>query len=202
MTAQDAHALIRLMQNLYDPPKAIRGRPDAIKERLRVYLHALEPFDAQVLDKAWLKAAADHRFEQWPDCPDILRAAEHFHALAHPPRKSDDSWVEKATALSDAYTRRYMQTTQAGVRSREAGYERELRAYVTEAAWVQSQFIVGRKDVGFVSGVLFPDRERDKEAEEDWFDRQRAQAESGSIKVSVPKQLLEGWKGESRGRGR
>ena len=55
-----------------------------------------------------------------------------------------------------------MQTIQAGIRSREAGYERELRAYVIEAAWVQARYSLGRKDVGYVSGVLFPGRERDQ----------------------------------------
>jgi hypothetical protein len=203
MTAEDATALLKRMQLAYDPPRALRGRPEAIRERLRVYQNALEPFDAEVLDRAWLKAAASQRYPQWPDCPDIVEAAEHFHALAHPKPKVDDSWVERATSLADAYTRRFMKTSAVAVRARERGYESEVRQYVTEAAWVQGQMICGRKSIGYSSGVLFPGRERDKTAEDEFFARARDQAATGSIRVRIPLALVERWReGAEKGRGR
>ena len=194
MTAEDAIALLRSMQLAYDPPRALRGRPEAIKERLRVYRHALERFDAAVLDRAWLKAAAAHHYEQWPDCADIVKAAEGFHALKHPKAKSEDDWQGRVTAREDEYVRRFMQTTQAAVRAREGGFERELRRYVLAAAHVQSQYIEGRQDVGYESAVLFPARERDKAIDDEWFARQREQAETGTIRVRVPHAMVERWR--------
>jgi hypothetical protein len=203
MTAEDAIALLKRMQLAYDPPRVLRGHPEAIKERLRIYRHALERFDADILDRAWLRAAASQRYPQWPDCVDIVQAAEHFHALAHPKAKADDDWQERVTRREDEYVRRFMLTTQAAVRSREGGYEQELKRYVQAAAHVQGQYIEGRKDVGYESAVLFPGRDRDKGAEAEFFRRADEQAQTGSIRVRVPLAFEERWReGTEKGRGR
>ena len=90
------------------------------------------------------------------------------------------------------------------MRAREQGYEPELRRYVLAASHVQSQLIEGRKEgVGYESAVLFPGRERDKEAENEFFARAREQAARGCIQVRVPMALVERWKeGAGKGRGR
>jgi hypothetical protein len=197
MTTEDAIALLKRMQLAYDPPRALRGYPDAIKERLRIYRHALERFDSDILDRAWLKAAASHHFEQWPDCPEIVKAAEGFHALAHPKAKVDDGWVERVTVREDEYTKRFMATTQAAVRAREGGYEAELKRYVLAAAHVQAQFLEGRQRPGYDFYALFGKGDRDKKAEDEWFARQKEQADSGSIRVRVPLALVERWRNEA-----
>jgi hypothetical protein len=204
MTTEDADALLKRMQFTYRTPADIRGNPEAVEERLRIYRNSLQRFDADILDRAWLKAASRHRYPQWPDCPDVVEAAEHFHALAHPKANVDDGWQERVTSREDEYTKRFMQTTQAAVRAREQGYERELKRYVLAAAHVQSQLIEGRKEgVGYESAVLFPGRERDKEAENEFFARAREQAARGCIQVRVPAELVREWKaGASAGRGR
>ena len=194
MTTEDANALLKRMQFTYRTPVDIRGNPEAVEERLRIYRHALEPFDADVLDRAWLKAAASHRYPQWPDCPDILTAAEVFDALAHPKAKADDGWQEKVTEREDEYVRRYMQTTQAAVRAREQGYEPELKRYVLAVAHVQSQLIEGSSRPGYDFYAIFGKGERDEQAENEWFQRQKEQATKGCIQVRVPHALIERWR--------
>ena len=49
-----------------------------------------------------VKAASENKYRKWPECGDILEAARHLHASAHPKVKPDDSWVEKATGMADA----------------------------------------------------------------------------------------------------
>jgi hypothetical protein len=202
MTAA-VESLLRLMQNAYDPPKAIRGRPEAIRERLRIYRDALAPFDAHVLDRAWLEAAGRHHFEQWPDCAEILKAAERLHAVACP-KTAAKSWdEEKAGALRDAYVQKFMRHSQYAERARSGGYEREMARYVEAAAHVQSQMICGRHGEGYEHGVLFPGRERDKAAENEFFARAREQAATGAIRVRIPLALIERWKeGAEKGRSR
>ena len=58
MTAEDAITLLKRMQLAYDPPRALRGHPEAIKERLRNYRHALERvrifrIGRQAWEEAW-----------------------------------------------------------------------------------------------------------------------------------------------------
>jgi hypothetical protein len=192
-------AIIRPMLRAYQPPgylKADRERAEAV---LDIYRESLARFARPVLEQAWRRAAEQNGFWCWPTCDDIVKAAEHFHALAHPKIKPDDSWVEKATALADAYTRKFMKTSAVAVRSREGRYEAELRQYVTEVSWVQAQYILGRKDIAYRSTTLFGREKPDDE----FFARAREQAETGSIRVRVPLALVERWReGAEKGRSR
>jgi hypothetical protein len=199
MTTEDANALLKRMQFTYRTPADIRGNPEAVEERLRIYRHALERFDADILDRAWLKAAARQRYPQWPDCVDIVQAAEEFHSLKHPRVKVDDGWVEKATSMADSYTRRFMKTSAVAVRAREGGFERELKEYIVEASWVQAQYILGRKDIAYRSTTLF---DHDK-PDDEFFARAWEQAAKGCIQVRVPHAIIERWRdGAERGRVR
>ena len=64
--------------------------------------------------------------------------------------------------------------------------------------------ILGRDGIAYEHSVLFPGKDRDKDAEEAWFDKAREQADAtGRIKVAVPTGLLKGWKAEAQAiRGR
>jgi hypothetical protein len=42
MTTEDANALLKRMQFTYRTPADIRGNPEAVEERLRIYRNALE----------------------------------------------------------------------------------------------------------------------------------------------------------------
>ena len=197
-------AIIQPMVATLPAPLHIRGDPAAIEALLNVYRRALDRFDRAVLDKAWQKAAEEQDFWMWPMPEALVKAAEHFHNLAHPfdPRESD-AWVERANDAAHAYTKRFMQTTTAAVRSREGGYEAELKGYVREAAWVQAQLIEGREGVGYSSHVLFgPQPDRKEMAE--FFEKARAQANTGHIRLYVPAAKIGVWQAgvQADGRGR
>jgi hypothetical protein len=201
MTGQAVEeAVIAPMLAAFPAPRHVRGNRSATDILLDVYRRALERYDRPVLETAWQKVAAQQDYWIWP-LPEAL--AEACEALRiQQARTAGEDWVGKATALADAYIRRFILTTQAAVHAREGGYETALKSYVTEAAWVQAQYIEGRQGIGYSSAVLFPNRERDKEAEERFFEKSRAQAETGHIKVVVPRELVERWKGQAQGPGR
>ena len=203
MTAEDANALLKRMQFTYRTPADIRGNPEAVEERLRIYRHALEPFDADVLDRAWLKAAAGHRYPQWPDCVDIVEAAEQFHALKYPKAKVDESWVEKATALTDAYMSPvYADDAGGGSVPGSAGTSAELKR-------VRPRGRVGPEPDDLRPGAhrvrlqasCSPEGERDKAAEDDGSEGAREQASPAAIRVRLPQAQIERWR-EAADKGR
>lgn len=183
-------------------PHHVRNKPAAIETLLNVYRHALAGFERETLEKAWLKVAAEQDYWTWPMPETLVKAAKHFHDLAHPfdPRQAD-AWVEKAQALSDAYVKRYMQTTQTAVRAREGGYEAALKEYVEAVSWVQAQVICGRKGVGYSACVLSGPR-ADGEEKAEFFRKAREQAASGHIRVHVPPGKLEEWREAAQVEGR
>jgi hypothetical protein len=92
-----------------------------------------------------------------------------------------------------------MKTSAVATRAREFGYESELRQYVTEAGWVQAQYLLGRKDIAYRSTILFGHEKPDDE----FFRRAMEQAQTGSIRVRVPLAFVERWReGAETGRGR
>jgi len=123
--------------------------------------------------------------------------------VPHTPTEQADAWVEKATALADAYVRKFMKTSQTAVRAREGGYEAALKEYVRAVSWVQAQMIGGRQGIAYDSGVLFGgDLPRDREAEEAFFAKAREQAAKGSIRAHVPAAMVRQWAEEVQGQGR
>jgi hypothetical protein len=202
MTAVEDAIICPMVASL-PAPTHVRGDPAAVETLLNVYRTALARFDRPVLEQAWQKVAAEQNFWVWPLPETIVRAAEHFHKLAHPNASQEaEAWVERATKLSDDYVKRFMATTQAAVRAREGGYEPALRSYVREASWVQAQYIEGRSGVGYSSTVLFSSPTRDKEAEQRFFSKAKEQAATGHIKVIVPNEMVKRWKTEGEARGR
>ena len=191
-------AVIRPMTDMFPPPTHLRGNPRAIQTALDVYRRALAGFSRPVLERAFQLVASENEYCAWPKLPYLVQACASREKRAAPPA---DDWVEKATALTDAYVKRFMLASQVAVRAREGGYERELKEYVREAAWVQSQYVVGRKGVGYSSVVLFKFGE-DQEAREEFFARAREQAEKGHVRVHVPARMVERWKGQAAGRER
>jgi hypothetical protein len=195
-------AVIAPMLIALPAPLHIRGKPAAIETLLNVYRHALAGFERETLEKAWLKVAASQDYWCWPMPETLVKAAKHFHDLAHPfdPRQTD-AWVDKAQALTDAYVKRFMLTTQTAVRAREGGYEAALKEYVEAASWVQAQFIVGRHNVGYSACVLSGPK-ADGEEKAEFFEKAREQAKSGHIRVNIPPAKIEAWKQLGQGRAR
>jgi hypothetical protein len=76
-----------------------------------------------------------------------------------------------------------------------------MKEYVREAAWVQAQLIVGRVGVGYSSNVLFGRQPGCEDAAE-FFERARAQAKTGHIRLHVPAAKVEAWKGAAQANGR
>ena len=144
MTEEDVtRAILRPMRKLYPPPRHLRADEDDLDSALREYRRALGRFDQDVLEKAWERVVAGHEIWCWTKVGVFVKAAAQVHREMHPPG-AVEPWVEEATALTDAYVKRFMKTSQTAVRAREGGYEPELKEYVREAAWVQGQMIVRR----------------------------------------------------------
>lgn len=192
-------AIIRPLLDAFPPPTHVRGSHAAMETLLNVYRRALERFERPVLEQAWQKVAQEQDFWVWPLPETLVKAAEHFHNLAHPfDPKQADALVEKVTALTDAYVKRFLKTSQTAVRAREGGYEAKLSEYVTAAAWVQAQLIAGRKGVGYSAYVLFG-RPPDSQEVAEFFQKAKVQADSGTIRVHVPVNKVAGWKAEACG---
>lgn len=183
----------------FPAPTHIRGNAAAREELLGIYRRALARFDRSELEQGWQKAAAENEMWLWPRVSAIVSACESFQ-----PRKKAEptgAWVERAQAMVDGYWKKFSKSAAAG-RAREQGYEPELKRYVLACAWVQSQYICGRQGVGYDHAVLFPGREREKQAEAEWFTAQREQAAKGTIQVRVPPDLVKLWRGRVEGQAR
>jgi len=195
MSLDDAEsAVIQPMEASFPAPHHVRANRQATETLLNVYRRALERFDRPSLELAWQKTAAENELWTWPMPSELVRAAERFQHQAQPVRPDAGEWVERAQALADSYVRRFMKTVLAAVRAREGRYEAELRRYVQEASWVQSQLIVGRQRAGYSAAVLFgypeisPQECREKA--EAFIERAREQPERGFIKVQVPLEMV------------
>jgi hypothetical protein len=199
MSVADVQAAIIEPMLDYPPPRRLLDRPGGVERALVPYRRALARFSRFVLEQAWQKTLEENKVWCWPTVEALLSNAVAIHQRTQ--AREQDTWVEQATRLADQYTRRFMKTHQAAVRAREGGYERELRTYVQEAAWVQAQYLLGRTGVAFTSAVLFPEGE-DRNARAEWFEKAGTQAEKGSIKVNVPSKLVERWKQQAENRGR
>jgi hypothetical protein len=186
--------VIRPMRLRFRAPAEVRGNAEAEEAALDIYRRALAPFPADVLRQAYQQAAQRHRYPSWPDCPDILAAAESLM-----PRPEPREWVEEAVALAHQYTERFMKTSSAAAKSREGGYEARLKRYVMEAAYLQGQFLAGREGGYSPDGILvahLPPNER-SEALNDAIARAAAQAARGCIQVRVPPEAVRMWKKEA-----
>jgi hypothetical protein len=70
---------------------------------------ALEPFDQEVLERAWDRVVRDNPLWCWPKLVDLAVAAEHFHRRAHPAGQAD-ACLEQAVRLTDDYVPRFLKT--------------------------------------------------------------------------------------------
>jgi hypothetical protein len=202
MTAAEAYeAVIRPMMSLLPAPNHIRHDPEAKSRALEIYTRALEKYERPVLERAWQRVVESHELWCWPTVAQLRQAAVQAHRELQP-AKDPEAWVEKAEAMSYSYTQRFLKTSAVAARAREGGYERELRDFVKAASWVQGQMIGGKECVGYDHAVLFGKGPRDKEAEQEWFAKARAQAETGHIRVHVPTAMVKRWQQEAEGRER
>ena len=200
----DVEAFIARMNGRYSPTKRLQADEDALNAAVDDYRRVLGKIDKLTMEAAWRLIVERHDSWCWPHVCDVIQACEDARRAAHPAGEVD-SQVQEIEDLSYGYTKRFMKNSTVAARARENGYERELKEYVREASWVQAQLIV-RPDagVGYSSAVLFPDKERDRHAEEEFFEKARAQARTGHIRVHVPPAMIRRWQEEAveRGRGR
>lgn len=191
-------AVLGPMLQLFPPPKHLR-QPSAIQIALVPYRRALERFDRPALDFAWQKAVEENAMWCWPTVHALVSQAEAYQRQ----HQASEAWVEKAQELTDAYTRRFMATSQTAARAKAEGWADKLSAYVTEGAWLQAQILVGRENLSY-SGLLvahLPTIEEKKEAVAELLERARVQARKGHIQVRVPAGLTERWR-KAAGQGR
>jgi hypothetical protein len=100
--------IIKPMVASFPAPHHVRGDHEATEALLTIDRKALSGFDRETLEQAWQKVAAEQTHWLWPMPRVIVQAAQHYHKLAHPAAKADDAWIERAQALSDDYTKRFM----------------------------------------------------------------------------------------------
>ena len=144
MSEEDVtRAIIRPMRRLYPPPRHLRADEDDLDAALPEYRRALGRFDGDVLERAGGVSSPGTRYGAGP---------RSGYSSRRPPRPTgkytrrgpSSRGVEEATALTDAYVKRFMKTSQTAIRAGEGGYEPELKEDVREAAWVQAQMIARR----------------------------------------------------------
>lgn len=206
-------AILRPMRAIYPPPVHLRGDPDALRLALDTYRRGLARFERPVLEAAWQLAAEGNEYWTWPKLSDLIGHAQEIKRQEQrrngTGRPASDERIEQAVALSDAYTRSFMKSSRLAGRSKAEGWERQLRAYVQEAAWVQAEFICGVPAVGY-SATLFNyphiSAEECREQAETFLTAAREQAEKGHIRVHVPPRMVQQWtagaaKGSPRTRG-
>ncbi len=196
MTHDEAVARVLLsMTTLFPAPTHLREGRDAIALALDTYRRALSRYDAQTLERGWQAAAEANEIWCWPPLRDIIAACEK--AAPRRARKDEGNWAEEAQAMADAYVKRFMATSAHAGRCEAV----PLRDYAQACAWVQAQYLLGRKDVSYQSGVIFQLGE-DAAEREAWFEAARRQAAAGRIAVRVPLRLAEGWRAPGEGRAR
>jgi hypothetical protein len=203
MTSHDVElAVIKPMVATLPAPLHVRGKPAATEMLLNVYRHALAGFERETLEKAWQKVAQEQGFWTWPLPETLVKAAEHFHILANPfDQRESDLWVERTQRFTDMAVKRFMRTSIHAARARDGGYEASLKEYVTEMAWTQAQIIEGREGIGYSANVLFG-RQPDHEEMAEFFERARAQAKTGHIRLTVPMVKIAEWRGAVQADGR
>jgi hypothetical protein len=92
-----------------------------------------------------------------------------------------------------------MKTSQVAKLARKEGWISHLREYVTDAAWVQAQLIVGVHHIGWNTQLSKEvGRFRSSaEAFDAYRETVRVPVESGHVRVSVPRNRIREWKEQS-----
>src|SRR5262245_48690667 len=108
MTARDVDEVVldEMIARL-PPPKHSRETDPATEGLLNSYRLALSRFTRPVLKQGWELAASRLTFWTWPTPGEIASACREVASRMG----QQDEWVQKATDLADAYTRRFMKTS-------------------------------------------------------------------------------------------
>lgn len=198
MTGAVQEHIIGPMLAIYPPPQHLRGDRRRQAEALAAYTKALARFDAPTLAAGWQKVVAEHPFWVWPNPGAIADACRA--CLPKPPAVSDgEQRRQAAEALADAYTARFMKTTQFAKLAEREGWAPRLREYVRDAAWVQAQLIEGVYPVGFPTNLI-PRGERHRPLVETFAEYRggvMGAVDRGRVRVSVPPDRIRGWKAAS-----
>jgi len=105
--------------------------------------------------------------------------------------------------MTYCYRKRFMETIADGGRAKAEGWAEKLRQYVDEAAWVQAQYLCGRRTWATPPRCLFGRGARPQTAGSvlrSFFERAaRSGGEGLHFRVSVPPSMAENWKREIAG---
>jgi hypothetical protein len=199
MTDAVRQAILEPMLQLYLPPLHLRADAQAQAGALALYEQALAPFDRGTLERAWQHVVANHAFWVWPNPGAIVAACQRCESR---PRPSSDEAQRQAQALeqAEAYTARYLKTSQLAKLARREGWAGRLNEYVAAAAWVQAQLICGVQHLGW-DAILVRDLGRfrsSREAFEKYRNTIADPAERGHIRVHVPPSCIRRWKEEAK----
>lgn len=205
MTTQDVQkAILEPMTATFAPPKHLLFQPELQERALREYERSLAVFEREVLEQVWRTVCGGHRYKVWPTPATFVKVALALHKNQRtgPPLEAKQT---EALALADAYVARYCKTSQLAKQAQRDGWLNELRHYVTEAAWVQAQMLVGIERVSYDSILLrHSDIRSPPEAIAAFQETVRPHVEAGKIKVNVPAVYLQEWKqrAETTGKAR
>jgi len=180
---------------LYPPPQHLRANPKALSLALAAYERALARFDRQTLERGWDKIITAQTFWCWPNSGEIADACRQYQPHPRPPSQ-EERRKQQAMDMADAYTTRYMKTSQVAKLGRKEGWSGHLREYVYDAARVQAQLIAGVQHIGWNAQLA---REvgqfrSSSEAFVAYRETIRQPVESGHIRVTVPRNRMREWK--------
>jgi hypothetical protein len=198
MTDAVRQAILEPMLQLYLPPLHLRADAQAQALALALYEQALAPFDRGTLERAWQQVVAHHAFWVWPNPGLIAEACRHCESRPRPPSDEEQRQAQ-ALELAEAYTTRYLKTSQLAKLAKREGWAGWLRDYVAAAAWVQAQLICRVRNIGW-DGRLAQDLGR-FHSSGDAFEAYRQTiikpVERGQIRVHVPPSRIHRWKVEA-----
>jgi hypothetical protein len=187
------------MRALYPPPQHLRDDSRALTLALTSYEAALAGFDRGTLQRGWEKVVADHNFWCWPNPGLIVEACRQCEPRPKPPSEEEQR-RQQALEMAQAYTARYMKTSQVARLARREGWAGQLLDFVQAAAWVQAQLICQVQHIGWDTKLTqgLGQFHTSKDAFAAYRKTVEKAVEHGHIRVTVPQARIRTWKERSR----
>ena len=195
MTETVREVILGPMCALYPPPQHLRADHRALSLALAAYEKALAGFDRPTLERGWEEVVSTQTFWCWPNPGEIADACRKYQP--HPRTPSEEETRQwQAMDMADTYFARYMKTSQVAKLARKEGWSGPLREYITDAAWVQAQLIVGVRHIGWNARLAREHGEFRSSAEafDAYWETIREPVESGHVRVNVPRNRIREWK--------
>lgn len=192
------------MQQTFPAPTHLRGNKETKDQALRLYEKALIGFEDDVLQSAWEQVGGKNELWCWPPSGELVKACREAKIAKARQAPKDNGLESKANELANGYIRSFMKRSRVAAKARLEGWALELKAYLSDVAWVQAQFLVGMKYIGWSGSIVkgFPPESRKSQDQQvaEFLADAKAQAARGSIRVNVPHTLIRRWEEECRER--